>query len=152
VKQSAVGRLAAGRLTFRRVNRPEPPHFPQEMTMDKHTSDAPADRGDDSEVATGRRSQVADMSERADQVQKIKAAADERDERADARDIASTKRDMAANLDTWIRHAEDDEAHEARELASEDRMHSRRDRVASAADRDHLTANDSGSLPDGQHS
>jgi hypothetical protein len=76
--------------------------------------------------------------ERANQVRKIKAGAGERDEQADARDMVSSRRDMAANLDEWMRKSDDDEPYEARALAAEDRRRSRRDRMASADDRDHL--------------
>jgi hypothetical protein len=123
VKKSAPGRWAAGRLTLRRVDRPGLPHYFEEMSSDKHRADATPDSG-------------------AHQVQGITTAADRRDEQADARDMVSSKRDMAANLDDWIRRTDDDGAHEARELAWGDRIHARRDRIASAHDRDRLAFND----------
>jgi hypothetical protein len=131
----------------------------QEITVDKHRSDATPDSGD-IETAADRREQAADVresaldtrefqvmaredaeSERADQMQKILTAANRRDEQAEARDSVSSKRDMAANLDDWMRSTGDDEAHKARDLAWDDRAHSRHDRIASADDRDHLAYN-----------
>jgi hypothetical protein len=126
------------------------------MTVDEDRSEATPDSGD-IETTVFRREQAADVresvldareyqvmaredaeSERAHEVQKIRSAADKRDERADARDMVSSKRDMAANLDEWMRESDDHEAPQARELAWDDRKHSRRDRIASAEDREHL--------------
>lgn len=77
-------------------------------------------------------------SERAIRVDKILAAAEVRDERAEARDLVSNQRLKAGNLDAWLHRTSDGEAQEARQLAWDDRMHSRRDRTASADDRDDL--------------
>jgi len=127
--------------------------------VDEHPSEAPPDTGD-IETAADRREQAADVREsaldareyqvmaredaasaRTIEVQKIRTAADKRDELADARDLVSSKRDMAANLDGWLHNTDDDEAPKARELAWNDRKHSRRDRIASADDREHLAYN-----------
>jgi hypothetical protein len=126
------------------------------MEDDRTTDVAPG--SDDIEVAVHRREQAADRreldldareyrvlaredaeSERANEVREINAAADERDELADARDTESSRRDMAANLEDWIHKSDDDKPAEARGVAWNDRMHSRRDRIASGNDRDHLT-------------
>lgn len=132
--------------------------------MDKHRSDATPD-SDDIETAADRREQAADVresdldarefrvmaredadSERANQVQQIRTAADQRDERADARDVVSNKRLKAANLNAFLNDTDNEDADEARRLAWDDRTHSRRDRTASANDRDHLA--DSGTRPE----
>ena len=126
------------------------------MIVDKHRTDAGSGSGD-IEAAAAQREQAADAresaldareyqvmaredaeSERANRVEKILAAADRRDEQAEARDSVSNKRDMAANLDAWLNDTDDEEAGEARRLAWDDRKNSRRDRTASADDRDHL--------------
>ena len=124
--------------------------------VDKHRTEAGPDSGD-IETAEDQREQAADAresaldareyqvmaredaeSERANRVQEILTAADTRDEQAEARDGVSVKRDMAANLDAWLNDTDNEEAVEARRLAWDDRTHSRRDRTASADDRDHL--------------
>lgn len=134
--------------------------------MDKDRSDATPLSGD-IETATEQREQAADSRERAlearefrvmaredadferaIEVEKIKTAADMRDEQAEARDRVSNKRDMARNLDAWTRMTYDGEGYEARELACGDRAQSRRDRIASADDRDHLADNGTRPRPD----
>jgi hypothetical protein len=128
----------------------------QGAPVDKHRGDTTPGSGD-SETTADQREQAADVregdldaresqvraredagSERANQVQEILAAADKRDERADARDRVSTKRDMAANLKHWLHRTRNDEADETRRFAWDDRNDSKRDRTASADDRETL--------------
>lgn len=124
--------------------------------MEDHGMDAGPDSGD-IEAAVDQRERAADVredaldtreseltvredaeSDRADRVQKILTAAEERDDRADVRDGVAIKRHVDAELDARMNGTENDEAEEARRLAWDARAHSRRDRVASSDDRDDL--------------
>jgi len=97
-------------------------------------SPAPADR----ESRTDAGARIQDDRER--RVQKIIAAADERDDKADVRDVNAEKRDEAASLTAFL--AADnafDVTLNARRSAAVDRLDAKIDRTASAQDRSDLT-------------
>lgn len=81
----------------------------------------------------------ARFAERADQVDQILAAADERDERADLRDEEADAREQAASLDSFLHDPEYDATLKARRAAAIDRSYSKTDRAAGASDRANLS-------------
>jgi len=111
----------------------EPP-----SAIEAKSSAGPADRG----TPTNRPETIHGDRER--RVQKIIAAADERDDQADVRDENADKRDQAASLKAFL--AADtsfDVTLNARRSAAVDRLDAKLDRTASAQDRSELTDDDS---------
>ena len=99
---------------------------------------------DEREAALDAREVRADAREtahadRTEEVQRILADADERDDQADARDAVATTRDTAASLHSFLHDNEYGPALKARRSAAMDRAESKTDRTSAAADRSRLT-------------
>ncbi len=79
------------------------------------------------------------VSERAEHVEEILAAADERDERAAVRDEAADVREQAASLAASLRDPQYVASLKARRAAANDRSQSKSDRFEGALDRSKLS-------------
>jgi len=111
----------------------EPP-----STIEAKTSAATADPGSATNVLE------TIPGDREQRIQKLIAAANERDDQADVRDANADKRDQAASLTAFL--AADtafDVTLNARRSAAVDRLDAKLDRTASAQDRSELTDGDS---------